>query len=376
MEIKRILETTIKKHLVSGKVNVLYGARRVGKTFLIKKIEKELGLKTLWINGEDIYYQKELEVRSVINYKRLFSNIDLLIIDEAQVIPNVGKILKLIVDEMPELKIIASGSSAFDLSNKLGEPLVGRAYWHELFPFAQTELKNHENLVEIRSKMEERIIYGSYPDVYNLENVDDKAVYLKNLVTTYLLKDIINYEGIRNSSKIYDLLKLIAYQIGKEVSLQELSNQLEISKITVEKYLDLLEKVYVLKKIRGFSKNLRKEVTKSSSWYFWDTGVRNAVLNDFRTISFRNDFGDLWENYLFIERLKKNEYERKFTETYFWRTYDQQEIDCIEVRNQEIEAFEFKWGNKKAKIPIAFANAYPEAKFSVITKENYLDFIE
>jgi uncharacterized protein len=376
MEINRILETTIKKNLVSGKVNVLYGARRVGKTFLIKKIEKELGFKTLWINGEDIYYQKELEVRSVINYKRLFSNIDLLILDEAQVIPNVGKILKLIVDEIPELKIIASGSSAFDLSNKLGEPLVGRAYWHELFPFAQTELKNHENLVEIRSKMEERIIYGSYPEVYNLENVDDKAVYLKNLVTTYLLKDIINYEGIRNSSKIYDLLKLIAFQIGKEVSLQELSNQLEISKITVEKYLDLLEKVYVLKKIRGFSKNLRKEVTKSSSWYFWDTGVRNAVLNDFRTISFRNDFGDLWENYLFIERLKKNNYERKFTETYFWRTYDQQEIDCVEVKNQEIEAFEFKWGNKKAKIPVAFANAYPEAKFSVITKENYLDFIE
>ena len=376
MEINRILETTIKKYLVSGKVNVLYGARRVGKTFLIKKIEKDLGLKTLWINGEDLYYQKELEVRSVINYKRLFSHTDLLIIDEAQVIPNIGRILKLIVDEIPELKIIASGSSAFDLSNKLGEPLVGRAHWHELFPFAQTELKKHENLFEIRSKMEERIIYGSYPEVYNLENIDDKAKYLKNLVTTYLLKDIINYEGIRNSSKIYDLIKLVAYQIGKEVSLQELSNQLEISKITVEKYLDLLEKVYVLKKIRGFSKNLRKEVTKSSSWYFWDTGVRNAVLNDFRTISFRNDFGDLWENYLFIERLKKNEYERKFTETYFWRTYDQQEIDCIEVKNQEIEAFEFKWGNKKVKIPVAFANAYPDAKFSVISKENYLDFIE
>ncbi len=257
MEINRILETNIKKYLVSGKVNVLYGARRVGKTFLIKKIEKDLGLKTLWINGEDLYYQKELEVRSVINYKRLFSHIDLLIIDEAQVIPNIGRILKLIVDEIPELKIIASGSSAFDLSNKLGEPLVGRAHWHELFPFAQTELKKHENLFEIRSKMEERIIYGSYPEVYNLENIDDKAKYLKNLVTTYLLKDIINYEGIRNSSKIYDLIKLVAYQIGKEVSLQELSNQLEISKITVEKYLDLLEKVYVLKKIRGFSKNLR-----------------------------------------------------------------------------------------------------------------------
>lgn len=376
MEIKRYLEETLLKYLVSGKVNILYGARRVGKTYLIKKIEKQLSLNSFWINGEDIYYQEILGVRSVANYKRLFSGKELLIIDEAQAIPEIGKILKLIVDEIPELKIIASGSSAFDLSNRLGEPLVGRAYWHELFPFAQIELKNHENLIEIRSNLEERIVFGSYPEVYNLPNIEEKETYLKDLVTTYLLKDIINFDGVRNSAKVFELLKLIAFQIGKEVSLLELGNQLEISKNTVEKYLDLLEKVYVLKKIGGYSKNLRKEITKSSRWYFWDNGVRNAIIGDFKPLKFRNDIGELWENYLISERLKKNKYERKYNTTYFWRTYDQQEIDCIEEKNQEIEAFEFKWGNKKAKIPKAFADAYPEAKFTIITKENYLDFIE
>jgi predicted AAA+ superfamily ATPase len=348
----------------------------VGKTFLIKKIQEQLALKTLWINGEDIYYQQLLQQRSVANYKRLLLNIELLIIDEAQVIPQIGKILKLIIDEIPTLKVIASGSSAFDLSNKLGEPLVGRATWHEIYPFAQLELKNHENLAEIMSKLEERLVYGSYPDVYNLDTLNEKEDYLRELVSSILLRDLLAFEGVQNSSKIMDLLKLIAFQMGKEVSIQELGVQLSMSKNTVEKYLDLLEKIYVLKKIRGFSKNLRKEITKSSRWYFWDNGIRNAIIGNFMPVGFRNDIGQLWENYLMTERLKKNNYERNHKETYFWRTYDQQEIDCIEVKNLEIEAFEFKWGTKTPKIPKAFANAYPTAKFEVITKENYLDFVE
>lgn len=376
MQINRAIESELKRRLVAGKVNVLYGARRVGKTFLLRKIEKELGLKTFWINGEDLYFQEILSERSVANYKRLFSDTELLIIDEAQVIENIGKVLKLIVDELPHLKIIASGSSAFDLSNNLGEPLVGRAYWHKLYPLAQTELKSHENLAEIRSKLEERLIYGSYPELYSMSANADKAQYLKSLVTNYLLKDIINFDGVRNSAKIYDLLKLIAFQIGKEVSLTELGKQLGMSKNTVERYLDLLEKVYVLKQIGGFSRNLRKEISKSSRWYFWDNGIRNAIINDFKAIAFRNDTGELWENYLITERLKKNAYENRLTETYFWRTYDQQEIDLIETENQQIEAFEFKWGSAKAKLPGAFGKAYPEASFDVISRENYLNFIE
>ncbi len=374
MEIKRILEETILKRLVSGKVNIIYGARRVGKTFLIRKIVEKLGEPYLWLNGDLPEIQHFLEERNLRKFQSTFAGVNLLVIDEAQDVPLIGKALKIIVDEIPNLKIIASGSSAFDLSNRLGEPLVGRAYWHELFPISQKELA--ENYLESIRNLEERLIYGTYPDVCLLPNIIDKELYLRELVTSYLLKDIINFEGIKNSSKVYDLLKLIAFQLGKEVSLSELGTQLGMSKNTVEKYLDLLEKVYILKKIKGFSKNLRKEITKNSRWYFWDNGIRNAIIGDFRALGQRNDVGEIWENYLIYERLKKNNYEIKFTETYFWRTYDQQEIDCVEVKNQEIEAFEFKWGNTKAKIPVAFANAYPESKFGVITKENYLDFIE
>ena len=376
MEIQRKLEAILLKYLVSGKVNIVYGARRVGKTFLIKKIVEELDLPYLWLNGDLPDTQEFLSERNLGKYKSILAGKELLIIDEAQIVPKIGLALKIIIDEIPNLKIIASGSSAFDLNNNLGEPLVGRAHWHEIFPVSQEEISFYENYLETRRNLEERIIYGSYPEVYLLPNINDKENYLRELVSSYLLKDIISFDGIRNSAKVFDLLKLIAFQVGKEVSLLELSKQLEISKNTVKKYLDLLEKVYVLKQIKGFSKNLRKEITKSSRWYFWDNGIRNAVIGDFKNLSFRNDVGELWENYLMMERLKKNKYGRNYKETYFWRTYDQQEIDCIEVKNQEIEAFEFKWGNKKAKIPKAFADAYPESKFTVISKENYLDFIQ
>ena len=376
MEIQRKLKEILLKYLTSGKVNIVYGARRVGKTYLIRKIADELALPYLWLNGDLPDTQDFLSERNLGKYKSILAGKELLIIDEAQIVPKIGLALKIIVDEIPNLKIIASGSSVFDLNNNLGEPLVGRAHWHEMFPVSQGEISIYENYLETKRNLEERLIYGSYPEVYLLPNIEDKENYLRELISSYLLKDIISFDGIRNSAKVFDLLKLIAFQVGKEVSLLELAKQLEISKNTVEKYLDLLEKVYVLKQIKGFSKNLRKEITKSSRWYFWDTGVRNAVIGDFKSISFRNDVGELWENYLMMERLKKNKYERNFKETYFWRTYDQQEIDCIEVKNQEIEAFEFKWGNKKATIPKAFADAYPEAKFTVISKENYLDFIQ
>ncbi|MCP9769472.1 ATP-binding protein [Lacihabitans sp. LS3-19] len=375
MVVERKIKARLLKNLIPGKVNVVYGARRVGKTFLIKQIADELNVNYLWLNGELPETQEILEKKNLNEYRNIFAGFEIIIIDEAQAINDIGKILKIVVDELPHLKIIASGSSAFDLANNLGEPLVGRAFWHEMYPLAQLEIANSENFFETARRKEERLIYGSYPEIYTLEGFEQKEEYLRDLVNSYLLKDILILDGVRNSSKIYDLLKLIAFQLGKEVSLNELGTQLGMSKNTIEKYLDLLEKVFVLKKIPGFSKNLRKEVTKSSRWFFWDNGIRNAVINDFKSLAFRNDTGELWENYLMMERLKKNGYEKNNVETYFWRTYDQQEIDCIEVKNGEIEAYEFKYSSKIAKTPGGFAHAYPESSFSTVNKDNYLDFI-
>jgi predicted AAA+ superfamily ATPase len=376
MFIQRAVKATIKNRLVAGKVNLLVGARRVGKTFLLKKIVQDINEPYLWLSGDDESTHDLLAERTIANYKRITSGISLLIIDEAQMIKDIGLKMKLMIDEIPNLKIIASGPSAYALSYKVGEPLVGRAFWHKIFPIAQNELKHHENYVDTVRNLEERLIYGSYPEIFQWKTLQEKEAYLKEILNSYLFKDLLVFDEIRNSDKIRTLLKLVAFQLGKEVSYDELGKQLGMSKNTVEKYLDLLSKVFVVYKVGAYSKNLRKELSKSSRWYFYDNGIRNALIDNFKPLSLRNDVGELWENYLMVERLKKNNYEQNFKEIYFWRTYDQQEIDYIEEKSQEIEAFEFKWGNTKAKIPVAFANAYPEAKFSVITKENYLDFIE
>jgi len=376
MFIQRTIEATIKNKLVDGKVNLLVGARRVGKTFLLKKIVQDINEPYLWLNGDDESTHDLLAERTIANYRRITSGISLLIIDEAQMIKDIGLKMKLMIDEIPNLKIIASGSSVYALSYKVGEPLVGRAFWHKIFPIAQNELKHHESYVDTVRNLEERLIYGGYPEMFQLTTLQEKEAYIKEILNSYLFKDLLVFDEIRSSDKIRTLLKLVAFQLGKEVSYDELGKQLGMSKNTVEKYLDLLSKIFVVYKVGAFSKNLRKELSKSSRWYFYDNGIRNALIDNFKPLSLRNDVGELWENYLMVERLKKNNYEQNFKEIYFWRTYDQQEIDYIEEKNQEIEAFEFKWGNTKAKIPVAFANAYPEAKFSIISKENYLDFIE
>ncbi|HLV50529.1 MAG TPA: DUF4143 domain-containing protein, partial [Flavobacterium sp.] len=319
---------------------------------------------------------KLLEERSVANYQRLLAGVEVLIIDEAQHIPNIGWILKLIVDSIDGIKIIATGSSMFDLNNTLGEPLVGRKNTLYLFPLAQLEFFQYENYKQTKGNLEQRLLFGSYPELEQYEDWNDKQDYLFEIVNAYLLKDILIYDGIKSSHKIYDLLRLIAFQVGKEVSLQELGNQLQISKNTVERYLDLLSKVFVLFKAEGFSRNLRKEITKSSRWYFYDNGIRNALINNFNTLKLRNDVGDLWENYLATERIKSQHYKKQKTHNRFWRTYDQQELDWVEERGDQLSGFEFKWNTqKKAKIPVAFAKAYPDATFEVITPNNYLDFI-
>jgi predicted AAA+ superfamily ATPase len=373
---KRAVLADFHSKLKPNKVLILLGARRVGKTQLIKKYLENADEKVLQLNGEDVNDARLLEERSVANYSKLFHNISLLVIDEAQNISDIGLILKFIVDTIDGIKVIATGSSMFDLTNKLGEPLVGRKSTLYLFPLAQQEFQQFENYKQTTENLETRLLYGGYPELTHYESWEEKKDYFKEIVNAYLLKDILIFEGIKNADKIYDLLRLIAFQIGKEVSLQELGNQLQMSKNTVERYLDLLSKVFILFKVEGFSRNLRKEITKSSRWYFFDNGIRNAIINNFTTLNNRTDVGDLWENYLASERMKKQAYQKMSKQNYFWRTYDQQELDWLETEADSINAFEFKWNeNKKFKIPIAFAKAYPEATFEVINKQNYLEFI-
>jgi uncharacterized protein len=374
---KRAVLAEFHKKLLPNKVLILLGARRVGKTDLIKNYLSDIPKQDyLQLNGEDIDDANLLKERSVNNYSRLLANKKLLVIDEAQNIPEIGMILKLIVDTIDGIKIIATGSSVFDLSNKLGEPLVGRKYTIYLFPLAQMEFNELENYKETTQKLEERLLFGSYPELEQYPDWNDKISYLKEIINSYLLKDILIFDGIKQSNKILDLLKLIAFQVGHEVSLQELARQLGISKNTVESYLDLLSKVFVIYKVTGFSRNLRKEITKSNRWYFYDNGIRNGIIGNFTRLETRTDVGALWENYLASERVKHQNYTKKTVSNYFWRTYDQQELDWLEEENGNLSGFEFKWNeNRKAKIPTAFAKAYPEASFEVINKSNYLYFI-
>jgi predicted AAA+ superfamily ATPase len=375
--LKRAVFDNFSKKVLPNKVLILLGARRVGKTELIKNYLKTIPTETyLQLNGEDIHDANLLQERSISNYKRLLANIDLLVIDEAQTIPNIGLILKLIVDSIEGIKIIATGSSIFDLNNNLGEPLVGRKNTLYLFPLAQIEFGIKENYKQTIENLEERLLFGGYPELIQYQDWEEKKEYMNEIINSYLLKDILIFEGIKQADKIYNLLRLIAYQVGKEVSLQELGNQLQLSKNTVDTYLDLLSKVFIIFKVEGFSRNLRKEIVKSSRWYFYDNGIRNGIINNFNRLDFRNDVGDLWENYLAVERLKKQHYQKVQTNNYFWRTYDQQELDWLEERGEALAGFEFKWNeNKKSKIPAAFAKAYPEATFEVVNRSNYLDFI-
>ncbi len=367
----RALSKNIIKKLQPNKVVIVFGARRVGKTVLVKEILSQINEPVLALNGEDINVHDKLAIRTVENYKQIIGSYKLLYIDEAQKIPEIGLKLKLMVDEIEDLKIIISGSSSFDINKDAGEPLTGRKYTFNLFALSENEYNQVENNISKIDKIRERLIFGNYPELLHLPDKTDKSDYLNEMVSSYLLKDILVYENIKNSQKIFNLLRLIAFQIGGEVSLQELGKQLGISKNTVEKYLDLLSKVYILHKVEGFSRNLRKEITKNSRWYFLDNGIRNAVIANFNSIESRNDIGQLWENYMISERLKYQEYNRISSNNYFWRTYEQQEIDWVEERNGSLFGYEFKWKESKVKIPSQWKNAYPESSFEVINMTNF-----
>ena len=337
-ETKRAITENIYKKSQPNKVVLLVDARRIEKTKLIQKFLKKYASKNvLKLNGEDKDDASLLSKRSVSNYKRLLLGIDLLVIDEAQHIKNIGFILKLIVDEIDGIEVLVTSSSMFNLNNELGEPLVGRKYTLLIHPLSQIEFSNYENYKNSAEKLEELLLFGVYPELVHIHNWVGKQEYLQEIINDYLLKDILIFQKIKKADKVYNLLRLLAFQVGNEVSLNDLGNQLQISKNTVESYLDVLSKVFIIFKVEGFSKNLRKEVTKSSKWSFYDTGIRIAIIKNFNLLENRNDVGQLWENYLISERLKKHE-NQKISSNNYGRIYNQQELDWLEEKSEKLFA--------------------------------------
>ncbi|MBF0500094.1 MAG: ATP-binding protein [Candidatus Riflebacteria bacterium] len=365
----------LKTMVKPGKVIVVYGARRTGKTTLIREFLKGETKPYLLVNGEDITVQSYLSSQSLEKLGEFVGNNRLLVVDEAQKVHNIGLNLKMIVDNVPGIRIIATGSSSFDLARSIGEPLTGRKTTLIQYPLSQLEIGCTEQRHQTEARLESRLIYGSYPEVVLMQDKSERQQYLKEIVSSYLYKDILEMEGIRKSAKIGRLLQLIAFQIGKEVSYTELGTSLGMSKNTVDHYLDLLEKAFVIQRLGGFSRNLRNEIIKNSRYYFIDNGVRNALINNFNPIELRNDVGELWENYLLIERLKRQEYLRESANNYFWRTYTKKEVDLVEERNGGLYGYEMKWGKAKPRPPKDWITAYPEAEWQMINRENYLDFI-
>ena len=372
--IQRALKEVIGTSMQPNKVMLVFGARRVGKTVLIKQLIEQFKGQVLFLNGEDASTEEMFSTRTASHYRQLLSGTDLLVIDEAQNIPDIGKILKLIVDEVEGIHVLVSGSSSFDLRNQTGEPLVGRSTTFRLSSLSVGELLSQQPAAQLLLDLDEHLVYGGYPELLSIPDFERKQVYLSELAQSYLLKDILTLDGIKNSGKMFNLLRLVAFQMGSEVSYEELGRQLALSRNTVEKYLDLLTKTFVIYRLPAYSRNPRKEVSKAGKWYFYDNGIRNAIIGDFRPLALRQDVGALWENFLISERIKMNDNLHHRTEYYFWRTYSGQEIDLIEERNGEVKAFEFKWGNKNPKVPASFKEQYPDVSYTVVTRSNFVDF--
>jgi len=373
----RIIKPLVRDSLIPNKVVVLLGPRRVGKTVLINQILEEITEPYLFLNGEDISSQELLSRRSVEGFLQLLDGKRLLVIDEAQKIPDIGNSLKLMIDEIEGLQILITGSSAFDVENYTGEPLTGRKSTYNLYGLSEGEYDQIYPIQIRKDKLRERLVYGNYPELLQLNTKNQKNRYLNDLITSYLLKDILAFENIRNSDKIIALLRLIAFQVGGLVSTTELGQQLSMSGNTITKYLDLLSKVFIIHRVGGFSRNLRKEITKNSRWYFLDNGIRNILIANVNPIELRNDIGQLWENYVISERIKFQKYSGMIVNNYFWRTYDQQEIDWVEEREGKLYAFEFKWSiNRKPKEPTGWKNNYPDSEFKIINPDNYKEWIK
>lgn len=373
--IKRILENTLQKKLFKSKAIIVSGPRQVGKTTLVKSLVNSTGLPYLWFNGDEPSVPAIFRNISSGELQQLFGKNKIVVIDEAQKINNIGTTLKLIVDLLPDVQIIATGSSSFELANKVNEPLTGRKFEYFLFPISYNELVSEHGKLKENQLLSQRLVFGSYPEIIN--NPDDAKENLNWLSDSYLYKDILALDTIKKSSILIKLLQALSWQTGGEVSYNELSQTIGSNPKTVEKYIDLLEKAYVVFRLQPLSRNLRNELKKTRKIYFYDNGIRNAIIGNFNRAEIRDDIGALWENYLISERMKVVEYNRIFGNQFFWRTAQKQEIDYIEEHDGIFNAFEFKYSpNRKARLPKTFSNAYPSHNFSIINKENYGNFLQ
>lgn len=376
MYIERSLMPILKNHLFQGKIIVIYGARQVGKTTLVKKMLEESGETYKYLNCDEFDIQDLLsnantssQLREILGSQRL------IILDEAQRIRNIGLKLKLLNDNYPDLQIIATGSSSFDLSNDIAEPLTGRNFEFWLHPLSAVELKQTTSQLEFNRHLENFLVYGMYPAVIQADSLDKKIEVLKHLAANYLYKDVLKFQNLKNAEIVRKLLQALALQIGNEVSYLELSRLIGVSQQIIAQYIDILEKVFVLFRLPPFSRNLRKEISRSRKIYFYDLGIRNAIINNLNPLAIRNDTGNLWENFCIAEKMKQQlglAYQSNF---YFWRTYDQQEIDFIEEKGGKLYASEMKWSDKKTRIPKAFQNSYPDAQWEIVNRQNYLQFL-
>ncbi len=370
--INRLLENNIKEKLNKNKAIIIVGARQTGKTTLLKKLFTSSDV--LWLDADEQDVREIFNQASSTQFKVLFNKYKIIIVDEAQRINDVGLKFKLITDQLQDKQLIATGSSSFDLSNKLNEPLTGRKWEYMLFPLSFAEMVNNISLLQEKRLLNHRLIYGYYPDVVN--NPGSEKEILKQLSESYLYKDILMWQNIKKPDKLVKLLQALALQLGNQVSYNELGKTIGLDNQTIEKYIQLLEKSFVIYRLSSFSRNLRKELKKSHKIYFYDNGIRNALIANFNQPGLRQDIGALWENFIITERIKHTHYNNIWANKYFWRTHAQQEIDYIEERDGKIYAYEIKWNNNaKAYLSKTFSNAYPNSEFTVINKENFVEFI-
>jgi predicted AAA+ superfamily ATPase len=371
--ILRLLENKIEEKLFDGKVIIVLGARQCGKTTLLKKIIQNKH-DVLWLNADETDTIALLENTSSSRLKAIFAGKKIIVIDEAQRISDVGLKLKLITDEIPDIQLIATGSSAFELANKVNEPLTGRKWEYKLFPLSFSEMVNHHGLLEENRMMPHRLIYGYYPEV--VSNPGKEKEILKQLSDSYLYKDILMWERIKKPEKLIKLLQALAFQIGSEISYNSLASFLGMDNQTVEKYIQLLEQTFIIFRLPAFSRNHRKELKRGRKIYFYDNGIRNALLANFNLPELRTDIGALWENFIISDRIKYLNYNNIWSNSYFWRTQDQQEIDYVEERDGVLYAYEIKWNvKKKPSLSKSFANTYPDHKYEVVNKGNYEKFL-
>ncbi len=373
--ITRKLQSVIEQRMFQGKAIIVIGARQVGKSTLLGQVTANRTEKVLSLNCDEPEVRNVLTGVNTNELRLLIADSRIVLIDEAQQVPEIGSVLKRIVDNYPDVQLLVTGSSSFELQNKLNEPLTGRKYEYHLYPISTGELYDSSGLVSVKQQLESRLIYGSYPDILN--HSEDARDLLMNLSGSYLYKDLLMLDSIRRPELLEKLLQALALQLGSEVSYNELAKTIGTDNKTVERYIDLLEKCYVIFKLGALSRNLRNELKKSKKVYFYDNGIRNAVLQNFAPTSLRADVGALWENFFISERIKKNHYDRSYAKSYFWRTASQQEIDYVEELDGQFSIFEMKWNPNRGntKFPQAFLDNYPVATKTVVTPDNYLDWL-